>query len=215
MRDVVDDMDEERAGFGQAHLETQPGEVPLNGLADRGAHLVERLACHLHIADARNERAAFQIGRRAQLEVLRTPEIQLEDVARTADVAVGIERRLERYRQRLRSARRGSLAIQSTVAIGDTFAIALRRLGLERWQRCTRNGGWALLGSRRRGNGTRERDQDHRCNRTPPRGDPGCAGLDGTRGTHHALTIFSRPSRTARVALRVSTTTRASSTTRP
>src|SRR5438105_2855820 len=84
------EMDEERAGFGQAHLETQPGEVPLNGLADRGAHLVERLACHLHIADARNERAAFQIGRRAQLEVLRTPEIQLEDVARTADVAVGI-----------------------------------------------------------------------------------------------------------------------------
>ena len=99
LRDVLDHVHNKSAWLDEAQIEVETREVPKDGHPDDLARLSQRLSDDVHVPDLGDERAPLQIDRDAELEVLTAPEIQLEQVAATADVLVGIERLFQRQRR--------------------------------------------------------------------------------------------------------------------
>src|SRR6266851_8083847 len=99
MGDVFDDVHQESARLDQAQVEVETREVPHHGGLHDVAGLMQRFSHDGDVTDLRDEGAAFQIDRHAQLEVLTAPEVQLEDVAAAADVLVRVEGLFQRQRR--------------------------------------------------------------------------------------------------------------------
>src|SRR4051812_48254672 len=96
---VVDDVNEERTRHDKRELEVEAGVVAADLLVHLSADGGQRLAVDGNETNLRDEGAAFEVRGEPEPKVLRTPKVELELIARAANVLVRIDRLIDRDRR--------------------------------------------------------------------------------------------------------------------